>query len=190
MPVASRIFTASTSLSMSASITAMRSLCFRRDMSCINVLVFPLPGEDIRFSRNTPFSFSSALSRSASLSLSSKTLFLISITFMWSIGFMFSVNSTNMAIFQDICKASARVWRESFDISILLLTFALRPKPSNLQKNHQVASESGKTILLVLTQYDCRPGCDAGCAVRPSGLVIYLILQPSGPGFGISGLRP
>ena len=85
IPVAAWIFTASTSLSMSASITATRILSFSRLMVRISVVVLPLPGEDIRLSRKTPRRLSSLRSSSASLSLSAKTLFLISITLTGSI---------------------------------------------------------------------------------------------------------
>ena len=80
IPVASLILTASTLLSISASITAMRSLSFRRSMVRMRVVVLPLPGEDIRLRRYTPFCFNSLRRRLASASLSAKMLFLISIT--------------------------------------------------------------------------------------------------------------
>ena len=71
---------ASTSESMSASITPMRNSSFRAAMVAFRVVVLPLPGEDIRFSRNTLSFFSSCRSFSASRSLFSNTLFLISST--------------------------------------------------------------------------------------------------------------
>ena len=80
MPVAAFIFTASTSLSMSASMTAMRSLSLRRSMVLMRVVVLPLPGEDMRLRRYTPLSFNSLRRSSASLSFSAKMLFFISIT--------------------------------------------------------------------------------------------------------------
>ena len=81
MPVASLILMASTSESISASITAMRSLSLSRPMVWMRVVVLPLPGEDMRFRRNTPWALSSFLRRAASSSLLAKMLFLISITF-------------------------------------------------------------------------------------------------------------
>ena len=80
MPVASLILRASTSLSISASITAMRSLSFSRPMVRMRVVVLPLPGEDMRFRRNTPLSFNSLRRSAASSSLLANTLFLISMT--------------------------------------------------------------------------------------------------------------
>ena len=85
MPVASLILTASTSLSMSASITAIRNLSFNRLMVLMRVVVFPLPGDDIRFNKYTPLSFNSLRSSSAYFSFSAKMLFFISITFTSSI---------------------------------------------------------------------------------------------------------
>ena len=72
---------ASTSESMSASMTPIFISSRRSSMVFSSVVVFPAPGEDIRFRRNTPFSFSSFLRSSACLSLSAKTLCLISYTF-------------------------------------------------------------------------------------------------------------
>ena len=71
-PVASLIFTASTSLSMSASITDTRILSLILLISWIRVVVLPLPGEDIKLRRIPLLFFSSLLRASASFSLSAK----------------------------------------------------------------------------------------------------------------------
>ena len=68
------IAAASTSESMSASITPIRSSSFSVSMVRSSVVVLPLPGEDIRFSRNVPFCFSACRTRAASRSLSANTL--------------------------------------------------------------------------------------------------------------------
>ena len=60
---------ASTSLSISASITPM-DMSLSLGARAFRKVVFPPPGEDIRFNRKVFFSFSSPLSFSASLSLS------------------------------------------------------------------------------------------------------------------------
>ena len=72
------IILASTSESMSASMTPILKVPFNASMVFIRVVVLPAPGEDIRFKRKTPFSFSSARSSPACRSLSAKTLCLIS----------------------------------------------------------------------------------------------------------------
>ena len=71
---------ASTSESMSASMTPMRRSSFRALMVAMRVVVLPLPGEDMRLSRKVWLRLSSSRSRSACRSLFSKTLFLISST--------------------------------------------------------------------------------------------------------------
>ena len=70
---------ASTSESMSASMMPMRSSSRRASIVRTRVVVFPLPGEDMRFRRKRPFPFSSARRESASRLLSAKTLCFISI---------------------------------------------------------------------------------------------------------------
>ena len=74
------IVSASTSESMSASMTPMRISSFNAPIVRTSVVVFPDPGEDIRFRRNVLSAFNSERSTSASLSLSSRMFFLISIT--------------------------------------------------------------------------------------------------------------
>ena len=51
---AASIVSASTALSMSASITPQRSRPSKALFSARSVVVFPLPGEDIRFIRQVP----------------------------------------------------------------------------------------------------------------------------------------
>ena len=70
---------ASTSESISASIMPMRSSSFSASIVRTSVVVFPLPGEDMRLRRKRPLSFSSARRESASLLLSANTLCFISI---------------------------------------------------------------------------------------------------------------
>ena len=77
---ASVIACASTSESISASITPIFISSASIEIVLFNIVVLPAPGDDIRFSRNVPSSFNSCLSFSASASLSSKILRLTSIT--------------------------------------------------------------------------------------------------------------
>ena len=75
---AAEMVRASTSESMSASITPIFISSFSASMVRVRVVVLPEPGLDIRFRRNTPFSFSSARSFAASSSLEANTLWRIS----------------------------------------------------------------------------------------------------------------
>ena len=70
---------ASTSESISASMMPILSSSRSASIVRTSVVVLQLPGDDIRFSRNSPFSFSSERSESASLLLSANTLCFISI---------------------------------------------------------------------------------------------------------------
>ena len=79
VPVAAMV-PASTSESMSASIMPTFISWGRVFKSFVKVVVFPEPGEDIRFTRKVPCSFSSLRKASASLSLSANTLCFTSIT--------------------------------------------------------------------------------------------------------------
>ena len=76
---ASATVCASTSLSMSASMTPMRISSFSAPSVLTSVVVLPLPGELMRFNKNSPRRFSSARTLSASRSLLSNTLCFISI---------------------------------------------------------------------------------------------------------------
>ena len=77
---------ASTSESMSASITPMRSSSLRAAMVLRSVVVLPDPGALIRLSRNTFFAFRSARSAAACSSLEAKMLCFTSRIFMLSMG--------------------------------------------------------------------------------------------------------
>ena len=81
---------ASTSESISASIIPIFISSFNKAMVLFRVVVFPDPGDDIRFSRKVLCAFNSFRSASASLSLSSNTLFLISSIFISFISFSFT----------------------------------------------------------------------------------------------------
>ena len=72
------ILLASTSESISASITPILNVSRNASIVLISVVVLPDPGEDMRFSRKSFFSFSSCRRSCACLSLSAKTLCLIS----------------------------------------------------------------------------------------------------------------
>ena len=69
---------ASTSESMSASMTPICISSCKAAIVLLRVVVFPEPGEDMRLRRKRCFSFKSLRSKSACSSLFSKTLFLIS----------------------------------------------------------------------------------------------------------------
>ena len=71
---------ASTSESMSASMTPMRNSSFSAAMVALRVVVLPLPGEDMRLRRKVRSRLSCSRTRSASRSLLSNTLFFISRT--------------------------------------------------------------------------------------------------------------
>ena len=74
------IVCASTSLSISASITPISTSSLIVSIVRDNVVVFPEPGLDMILSKKTPFSLHSCLNKSASLLLSSNILCFTSIT--------------------------------------------------------------------------------------------------------------
>ena len=76
----SLIACASTSESISASMTPIFISSLSMEIVRFNVVVFPAPGEDIRFNKNVPSDFNSARNLSASALLSSKILRFTSIT--------------------------------------------------------------------------------------------------------------